>query len=86
MITRGPEGDLTGRRAQRMLAKKTAQRMLAEKTAQRMLAEKTMSAPGCEPRRPGFHLDGGPLGGPGQASPVVMGGDWGHALSEHRSR
>jgi hypothetical protein len=77
MITRGPEGELTGRRAQRMLA---------EKTAQRMLAEKTMSAPGCEPLRPGFHLDGGPLGGPGQASPVVMGGDWGHALSEHRSR
>ncbi len=36
MITRGPEGELTGRRAQRMLA---------EKTAQRMLAEKTMSAP-----------------------------------------
>jgi hypothetical protein len=68
MITRGPEGELTGRRDLRMLA---------EKTAQRMLAEKTMSAPGCEPRRPGFHLDGGPLGGPGQTSPVVMGGDWG---------
>jgi len=32
MITRGPEGELTGRRAQRMLAKKTTQRMLAEKT------------------------------------------------------
>jgi hypothetical protein len=45
MITRGPEGELTGRRAQRMLAKKTAQRMLAKKTAQRMLAEKTMNAP-----------------------------------------